>query len=234
MSSLGKRAVPAPESASGPARPEEPAAPSPAEPAGPAEPAEPAEPSSAEPALAPGALDALLELAREAVVAAVAGGAGPDPAAVAAPVLRAPADAFVTLRRRADLRGCIGTLGAGWPVGRSVVHAARLAATEDPRFEPVAPGELAVLDLEVSILGPPRPLGDVADFVPGSDGIVVEARGRRALLLPQVATEMGWGTAEMLAAVCEKAGLRDDAWRDPATRLSVFEVIRVEGPVVPA
>jgi AmmeMemoRadiSam system protein A len=219
MSSLGKRTMPAPESPAEPAEASGSAAPS---------------ASSSEPVLAPGALDALLELAREAVVAVVAGGPGPDPAAVAAPALRAPADAFVTLRRRGELRGCIGTLGAGWPVGRSVVHAAGLAATEDPRFEPVASGELAGLDMEVSVLGPPRPLADVADFVPGSDGIVVEARGRRALLLPQVATEMGWGTAEMLAAVCEKAGLRHDAWRDPATRLAVFEVVRVEGPVVPA
>jgi AmmeMemoRadiSam system protein A len=188
--------------------------------------------SSAEPALAPGALEALLGLAREAVAAAVTGAAGPDPAAVDAPELRVPADAFVTLRRGGHLRGCIGTLGAGWPVGRSVVHAARLAATGDPRFQPVRPAELAGLDLEVSVLGPPRPLDDVADFVPGVDGIVVGARGRRALLLPQVATEMGWGTAEMLTAACEKAGLPSEAWRDPATRLSVFEVLRVEGRVV--
>ena len=185
-------------------------------------------PPRREPVLAPGALAALLELAREAVVAAVTGGE-PDAAAVASPDLRVPADAFVTLRRRGELRGCIGTLGAGMPVGRAVVHAARLAATEDPRFVQVGPAELAGLDLEVSVLGPPRPLPDPADFVPGIDGIVVEARGRRALMLPQVATEMGWGTAEMLGSTCEKAGLRPDAWRDPATRLSVFEVVRIEG-----
>jgi AmmeMemoRadiSam system protein A len=188
--------------------------------------------SSAEPALPPGALEALLGLARQAVAASITGDPGPDPVAVGAPELLGPADAFVTLRHRGRLRGCIGTLGADWPVGRAVVHAARRAATGDPRFEPVGAGELAGLDLEVSVLGPPRPLEDVADFVPGIDGIVVEARGRRALLLPQVATEMGWGAAEMLAAACEKAGLASDAWRDPATRLSVFEALRVEGPVV--
>jgi len=185
---------------------------------------------SAEPALAPDALEALLRLAREAVAAAVAGGADPDPVAVGAPEFLGPADAFVTLRHRGRLRGCIGTLGAGWPVGRAVVHAAGLAATGDPRFEPVRPGELAGLDLEVSVLGPPRPLADPADFVAGRDGIVVEARGRRALLLPQVATEMGWGATEMLDAVCEKAGLSSDAWRERGTRLLVFEVERAAGP----
>lgn len=193
-------------------------------------PAAAGEPPSA-PVLDPAVLDALLDLARAAAIAAVAGGPEPETRGTAGD---APADAFVTLRRSGRLRGCIGTLGAGWPVGRSVVHAARMAATEDPRFEPVAPDELAGLDLEVSVLGPSRPLDDAADFVPGRDGIVVEAGGRRALLLPQVATEMGWGGAEMLAAACEKAGLRSDAWLDPATRLSVFEVVHVDGPLVAA
>lgn len=184
------------------------------------------------PELAAADLDALLDLARAAAIAAVAG--GPEPDAMSSAAWHAPADAFVTLRRNGRLRGCIGTLGAGWPIGRAVVHAARMAATEDPRFAPVRPDELADLDLEVSVLGPSRPLDVAADFVPGRDGIVVEARGRRALLLPQVATEMGWGAAEMLAAACEKAGLRADAWLEPATRLSVFEVVHVEGPLVPA
>jgi AmmeMemoRadiSam system protein A len=184
------------------------------------------------PTLDPLALDALLDLARAAAIAAVTGGPEPDPEAVEAWV--APADAFVTLRREGRLRGCIGTLGAGSPIGRAVAHAAGMAATEDPRFAPVARSELAGLDIEVSVLGPSRPLAAAVDFVPGRDGIVVESRGRRALLLPQVATEMGWGAAEMLAAVCEKAGLRSDAWLEPATRLAVFEVVRVDGPLMPA
>lgn len=181
------------------------------------------------PSLDPAALAALLDLARAAVVAAVTGEPSPDPAD---PAWGAPADAFVTLRRHGRLRGCIGTLGAGWPVGRAVVHAAGMAALDDPRFEPVGPAELAGLDVEVSILAPARPLEDAADFVPGRDGIVVEARGRRGVLLPQVATEMGWGATEMLEAVCRKAGLRADAWLEPATSLEVFEVVRVEGPLV--
>lgn len=175
-------------------------------------------------------LAALLDLARAAVIAAVRGYDLPDPSAEPGWVV--PADAFVTLRRRGRLRGCIGTLGAGWPIGRSVVHAGEMAALDDPRFAPVGAEELPELDVEVSILTPPRPLEEPGDFVPGRDGIVVEARGRRGLLLPQVATEMGWGAAEMLAGACEKAGLRPDAWLDPGTRLEVFEVARIEGPLL--
>jgi AmmeMemoRadiSam system protein A len=178
----------------------------------------------------PHPLEHLLDLARAAVVAAVDGRPAPVADPRGHPEMAAPADAFVTLTAGEDLRGCIGTLGAEMPVGEAVVRAAGMAATCDPRFRPVATGELADLRIEVSVLGPPRPLADPAAFVPGRDGIVVEARGRRALLLPQVATEMGWGTTEMLDAVCEKAGLRADAWRDSATRLLVFEVERASGP----
>jgi AmmeMemoRadiSam system protein A len=183
------------------------------------------------PSLDPAVLAGLLDLARAAAVAAVRGVPAPDPAAD--PAWDQPADAFVTLRQHGRLRGCIGTLGAGLPVGRSVVHAAGLAALEDPRFEPVGPAELAELDVEVSVLTPPRPLEDATDFVPGRDGIVIEVRGRRGLLLPQVATEMGWGATEMLEAVCRKAGLGADAWLDPSAALETFEVVRVEGRLVP-
>ncbi len=176
----------------------------------------------------------LLDLARAAVVATVTGARAPTPDVGAHPELADPGDAFVTLTDAGSLRGCMGTLEAGIPVGVAIVQAAGLAAGRDPRFWPVAAGELARLRLEVSVLGPPRPLADPSGFVAGRDGIVVEARGRRALLLPQVATEMGWGATEMLGAVCEKAGLPADAWRDPAARLLVFGAARVAGPVVPA
>jgi AmmeMemoRadiSam system protein A len=175
-------------------------------------------------------LEHLLDLALAAVVAAVDDRAAPVPDLPGHPEMADRADAFVTLTAGDHLRGCMGTLGADMPVGAAVVRAAGMAATRDPRFRPVDARELGGIRVEVSVLGPPRPLADPAAFVPGRDGIVVEARGRRALLLPQVATEMNWGATEMLDAVCEKAGLRPDAWRDPGTRLSVFEVQRASGP----
>ena len=41
----------------------------------------------------------------------------------------------------------------------------------------------------------------------GSTGVIVERGDRRGLLLPEVATEQGWGVREMLEATCWKAGL---------------------------
>jgi uncharacterized protein (TIGR00296 family) len=75
----------------------------------------------------------------------------------------------------------------------------------------------------VSVLDPPVELPDPAGFVAGRHGIVIEQGMRRGLLLPQVATEMGWDESQMLEAVCRKANLPPDAWRDASTKLFVFE-----------
>ena len=109
------------------------------------------------------------------------------------------------------------------PLWINVREAAAAAALDDPRFAPVDASEVSSLQLEVSILEPPIELADPAGFEAGRHGIVVERDGRRALLLPQVAAEMGWNAEQMLDAVCRKAGLPASSWRDGQTRLSVFE-----------
>ncbi len=133
-----------------------------------------------------------------------------------------PSAAFVTLHKRGNLRGCIGLMQFEVPLWRNVRDAAVAAALDDPRFEPVCEAELPALELEISVLDPPLPIAEPSSFVAGRHGIVVERGLRRALLLPQVATEMGWGEPQMLEAVCRKADLPGDAWRDPSTRLLIF------------
>jgi AmmeMemoRadiSam system protein A len=171
----------------------------------------------------------LLAIARGAIESAVCHRAAVDLAEVdpvADPMpatLTAPAAAFVTIHEHGELRGCIGLMRFDLPLWHNVRDAAAAAALDDPRFLPVAESELPALELEVSVLDPPVELPDPAGFVAGRHGIVVERGGRRALLLPQVATEMGWGASQMLEAVCRKANLPSDAWRDGSTRLLVFD-----------
>ena len=166
----------------------------------------------------------LLDIARLSIDAAVRRGA-PAGAALGQPpaALNEPAAAFVTIHERGELRGCIGLMRFDVPLWINVREAAAAAALDDPRFLPVDESELPALELEVSVLDPPVPLPDPAGFVAGRHGIVVERGMRRALLLPQVATEMGWDASQMLDAVCLKANLPKDAWRDPSTQLFVFE-----------
>jgi AmmeMemoRadiSam system protein A len=139
------------------------------------------------------------------------------------PNLLAPAAAFVTLHEGGQLRGCIGMMRYETPLWINVRDSAIAAARDDPRFLPVAASELPEIDLDISVLEPPARIPDARQFVVGRHGIVVERGGCRALLLPQVAAEMGWGAEQMLEAVCRKAGLPGDAWRDRSTRLYVFE-----------
>ena len=48
-------------------------------------------------------------------------------------------------------------------------------------------------------------------------------QGASGLLLPQVASEQRWGPEAFLAAVCRKAGLAPDAWREPGTEVFTFQ-----------
>jgi hypothetical protein len=180
----------------------------------------------------------LIEIAKRSIEAAVCGhrtrgragqpdegSAGDEDATVLSAGLLEPAAAFVTLRERGELRGCIGLLRFEVPLWVNVGDAAAAAALDDPRFYPVKSEELPDLEVEVSVLEPPVEIRDVSEFQAGRHGIVVEKGMRRGLLLPQVAAEMGWGNREMLEGVCHKANLPADAWRDPATRMYVFEAV---------
>ena len=174
----------------------------------------------------------LLDLARVAVAVAVGAqpGTALDAALAREPLPDRRAGAFVTLTEDGQLRGCMGNLDAENPAWASVVEAARWAARGDPRFLGVEPGELAAMEIDVSVLGPMERLADAAAFRPGIDGIVVRRGGRRGLLLPEVSETVGHGPTDMLVACCRKAGLRGDAWREPGTELWVFRTHRFGGP----
>jgi AmmeMemoRadiSam system protein A len=95
------------------------------------------------------------------------------------------------------------------------------AALRDRRFTPVNAAELPALDVEVSVLSPPRPIASPEEFTVGEHGIILERDGRRAVYLPEVAPQQGWSREQTLTHLALKAGLPPDAWREGA-RLSVF------------
>src|SRR5262245_31674764 len=61
---------------------------------------------------------------------------------------------FVTIKRRGELRGCLGTLENRDGLGPEIVRCAADSASRDPRFSPITPDELTELSLEISVLGP--------------------------------------------------------------------------------
>ena len=162
----------------------------------------------------------LLQIARDAIEAHVRGGAAP--AQPATGVGARVGGAFVTLHSRGDLRGCIGHVEATEPLVSVIVRCAVAACSADPRFPPVTAAELPNIDIELSLLGPLDPVTDVGDIEVGRHGLVVERRGQRGLLLPQVATEWRWDREAFLSHTCRKAGLPNDAWQRGA-KLWKFE-----------
>ena len=164
----------------------------------------------------------LLQVARQSVEAAACGEAAPD-LRTDDPDLTRVQGAFVTLKKRGALRGCIGHIEGHLPLIETVAGMAEAAALEDPRFPPVSCQEVAELHIEISVMSPLREIKDVNEIEVGRHGLVISRGYQRGLLLPQVAPEWGWGCEEFLCHTCLKAGLPSDAWKHPGTGIEVFE-----------
>ena len=146
------------------------------------------------------------------------------------PALLRPGAAFVTLRERGELRGCIGILEARAPLIETVRDRAIMAATSDPRFPPVGTEELPELEVEVSVLSPLRKVASADEIDISKHGIVVQAGQQSGVFLPQVAQETGWSREVLLGHLCrDKAGLPSDTWKRGAN-LYVFTVQAFSSP----
>jgi uncharacterized protein len=165
--------------------------------------------------------ETLLRVARQSIVAHFAGTGTASWDAQGA--LAEPRGAFVTLYRRkdGDLRGCIGMMSADRPLVETVARMAVASATEDRRFRPVTAAEVAGLSIEISALGPLRPIRP-EDVEVGRHGLVIGQGIRRGVLLPQVPVEHGWDRETFLEHTCLKAGLPEGTWRKPGVELLAF------------
>ena len=129
--------------------------------------------------------------------------------------------AFVTLTVDGALRGCIGYPLPVRPLDETIIEMAVAAASQDSRFEPLAPEELGRLEIEISVLGLPEPASDPAEVEVGRHGIIVSKGFYRGLLLPQVPVEHGWDRETYLSHGCMKAGLPPEEWKKGA-KIEVF------------
>jgi MEMO1 family protein len=134
--------------------------------------------------------------------------ATPRPPAPPEPLFCVPAACFVSIKKLGDLRGCIGTLApVEADLGGEIARNARSAASQDPRFRPLAADELDACTYSVDVLGDLEPCA-VEGLDPRRFGVVVACGWRRGVLLPglpgvdEVATQ--------LRIVLDKAGIRAD------------------------
>lgn len=152
------------------------------------------------------------------------------------PIMKEPYGVFVTLYKQSnapearhgkELRGCIGNI---WPVrslAQSVLDNAVSASARDYRFRPVEAKELDGIELEISVLTPPRRVNGYQDIVIGRDGIVLGKHGKQSVFLPFVPTEFGWNLETTLKNLALKAGLNEDDWKDGA-KFDVFQSVSIE------
>jgi AmmeMemoRadiSam system protein B/AmmeMemoRadiSam system protein A len=135
-----------------------------------------------------------------------------------------PRGVFVTLKKKGELRGCIGRIIGDEPLCKLVGAMALQAAFNDSRFQPLGADELSDTNIEISVLTPMKKVAGAADIVVGRDGVLLSKEGRSAVFLPQVATEQGWNREELLDNLCLKAGLTAGSWKEGA-QLSTFQAI---------
>ena len=157
--------------------------------------------------------NAAIAAARAWIEARVAGRRAP--AGVVSAALPHAYGVFVTVKVRGALRGCLGALDCRRDLLDDIARCAADAASDDPRFPPVAPAELPELGVEVSILGPLERIDPLEpdSVIVGRHGLVVEQGRHRGLLLPQVASERRWTAETFLDQTCIKANLPPGAWR---------------------
>lgn len=162
-----------------------------------------------------------VELARESLCHYLEHGrplAAPDDVS---PEMERAAGVFVSLKKRGELRGCIGTFRpARETIAAEIIANAVSAGTRDPRFFPVALGELPELDISVDVLEEPEPIASLAELEPQKYGVIVRSGSRSGLLLPMLE---GVDSVEQQVAIArQKAGIGEDE----AVELYRFTVTR--------
>lgn len=101
--------------------------------------------------------------------------------------MKRKAGVFVSIKKKGQLRGCIGTfLPSTENIYTEIQRNAIASATEDPRFSPVHPSELPELEYSVDILSPPEPVTTIDELDPKKYGVIVVQGHKRGLLLPDL------------------------------------------------
>lgn len=163
----------------------------------------------------------LLDIARASIKSRLEGGRIPEPP-MEFETLNENRGAFVSLKKRGRLRGCIGCIEARRPLYRTIEEMAHAAAFNDPRFSPLRREEMENLDIEISVLTPLKKINDINEIEIGRHGLYIVKGFHSGLLLPQVATEYKWEREAFLEETCHKAGLSSNAWKEEDTDIYIF------------
>ena len=137
---------------------------------------------------------------------------------------------FTTLRTYPEnkLRGCMGIFLPVYPLWYAVVYTSILSAFKDPRFGPLKRDEFEKVIWEITLLSEPKEIKTERERIHeeieiGKDGLIVEWKEHKGLLLPQVPLEYGWSAKEFLDYTCIKAGLPKGCWKNKDVKVYKFK-----------
>ncbi|MDI6785982.1 MAG: AmmeMemoRadiSam system protein A [bacterium] len=116
---------------------------------------------------------------------------------------------FVSIKKKGQLRGCIGTFQPTTAnVACEIINNAIAAASEDPRFNPIISEELEDLEISVDVLSPPEKINSKLELDPKRYGVIVQKGFRRGLLLPDLE---GVDTVDYQLSIAKaKAGIKEE------------------------
>jgi uncharacterized protein, PH0010 family len=142
--------------------------------------------------------------------------------------LTQPAAVFVTLTKHGQLRGCVGTTEAQYPLCEAVIRMALSAALNDTRFPRLTLKELPEIKIEISALSPMRKVKDACEIIQNKHGVLIQKEAESGLFLPQVWEHFD-NKEDFLNELCsQKAGLPRESWKEPSTDIFVFTVFSFE------
>jgi len=150
------------------------------------------------------------------------------PEAEQTPEMMEKGGVFVSIKKRGQLRGCIGTIEPRQPnVAEEIIQNAISAATCDPRFPPINADELRDLDITVDVLTTPEPIESLDQLDPKRYGLIVQSLAnpfKRGLLLPDLPS-IRTAEEQFHHTKVYKAGIADE---DEPIQMYRFEVVRYQ------
>jgi AmmeMemoRadiSam system protein A len=129
----------------------------------------------------------LVRLAKDTIESYVREGRIISPPSELIPEMKERAGVFVSIKKRGELRGCIGTfIPSTGSVAEEIIQNALSAATQDPRFPPIDASELDELEYSVDVLSTPEKVRGAKELNPKRYGVIVKSGVRKGLLLPDL------------------------------------------------
>jgi AmmeMemoRadiSam system protein B/AmmeMemoRadiSam system protein A len=138
------------------------------------------------------------------------------------PILNEPGASFITLNKKGQLRGCVGSVQAWQPLIKDITQNACKAAFEDPRFPQLTLLEIesGEIEISISIVSPQTQMYFLSEndlleqLKPDVDGIVlIDGTQHRSVFLPSVWEQLP-NPKQFINQLKRKAGLPENHWSE--------------------